>query len=127
MKLGISYGVMGLGALLLVTSIAWPMVFPSTSYWDQADEDQLEEIQSKVHNLSYLVAQAEQQTDPRKNKMSGEKMMEYRELKVKAQEMLDERDAAIQRPGFISSLLRYTGLGGLVVGVIGYYVVREAD
>lgn len=125
MKLGIAFGAIGLGALLLVGSIGWPVMFPSTTYWKQADEDQLEEIQTKVHTLSYLVAQAEEQPDPRKNKMSGEKMMEYRVLKQEAEEMLKQRDNARSRPGFIANILRWSGIGGLLLGIVVYYAVRE--
>ena len=48
------------GALVLVASIAWPSVFPSSTYWSEVDEAELEEMQSRVHNLSYLAAQAEE-------------------------------------------------------------------
>lgn len=123
----IPYGLMGLGFVLLIASIFWSSFFPATNYWSEADEQQLEELQSKVHNLSYLVAEAENEPDPRKNRMSGEKMMEYRELKVQAEELLAQRDNASARPAFQSTLLRYGGIGSLLLGVGIYYVVRESD
>lgn len=127
MKLAIPFGAMGLGGILLAASIVWPIVFPSTSYWNEADEQRLTEVQAKVHNLSYLVAEAEVKVDPRKNRMSGEKMMEYRELKTEAQDLLDRRDSAIERPGYISKILRFTGIGSLFLGIAGYYVVQQAE
>jgi len=113
------------GALILVASIAWPSVFPSSTYWSEVDEAELEEMQSRVHNLSYLAAQAEEQPSRRKPRMSGEEFAEYRELREKTQQRLEVRDNAISRPGFISGILRWSGIATLLAGVSIYYVVRE--
>lgn len=113
------------GAFVLVASIAWPTVFPASTYWSESDEAELEEMQSRVHNLSYLAAQAEEQPSRRKPRISGEEFAEYRDLREKTQQRLTDRDYAISRPGFIGSILRWSGIAALMIGVSIYYVVRE--
>ena len=114
-----------LGVVLLGVSAIWPRLFPATMYWKQPQEDRLEEIQSKVHNLSYLVAQAQNNPDPRKNSMSGEKFAEYRELKAEAEELLKQRDNATARPGWFSAMFRWSGIAFVVLGMGAHFVLNS--
>ena len=116
----------GLGILLLALSILWPILFPPTRTWTDEKSRRLKELSGKVQ---YAMGKLEL-AQSRPNMTGGENPAE---LKKKADEMMselkvlqDEFSSAKDSPETISTILKWSGIGVMIVGIVGHLAVKDA-
>ncbi len=117
MKGAISLGAVGLGVFCVALSLIWGLIFPATNQWTSEKATALSELSDEVHKLMFQAAAAEE--NPRAYKGNpAEVQAEYREKKAKLAELQQELESIKDSPQTSSSLLRWTGIGLVVVGAV---------
>ena len=125
MKSGIALGVVGFGLMLLVFSSIWSTLFPPTSSWTPEKASRISEVKARLNDLSFVI------NDPRHSMHSGP---DRGELKAEADTLLKEFEqlkadfeSATERPQIAAKVLKWTGISLAIVGIIGWYAVKNMD
>ena len=125
MKLGIVFGLIGLGFLLLVLSGFWSTLFPATSSWTDEKANRSSEIKSRLHNLAFIV------NAPPSSLHSGSDLgtlkAEYEQLKKENEQLNADFESAANSPKTMSKYLKWSGISLAAVGIIGWYAVKQSS
>jgi hypothetical protein len=124
MKSAVVFAAIGLGLLLLMLSGLWATLFPAKASWTEEKADRWREVKSQIYNLSFTIN--------RPNRMhggqdAGAAMAEYKALQKENDELTAEFESAAARPNTVSKLLKWTGIALTVIGVIGWYSVKNTS
>jgi len=124
MKVGIAFGLMGTGFLLLVLSGLWPKMFPATISWTPEKANRSSEIKNKLHNMAFTV------NSPKPSVRPGQDLAklkaEFEALKKENDELNAAFTSADQGPKTISKILKWSGISLAVLGVVGWYAVNQS-
>jgi hypothetical protein len=118
--------VIGFGFCLLLASVLWPLLFPATRSWTDEKSRRLKELSSKAQMAMAKVEWAE-----RKPNMTGGENPAV--LKEQAAEMMAELSAlqteftsAVDGPQTMSAILKWSGVGAMALGIVGYLATKDA-
>jgi len=116
----------GLGLVLLLLSVLWPVLFPATRTWTDEKSRRLKELSGKTQ---YAVGKLEY-AKSKPNMLGGESPAV---LQQKADELMQELEglqnefaSAKDSPQTISTVLKWSGVGTMALGVIGYLATKDA-
>jgi len=124
MKSAMAWAVIGLGFALLIGSSLWTRLFPPTMSWTEEKARRMSEVKEQLNNLSFLLYNATQRTygkhDPAELKEKYDSLLkEHEQLKV-------DFESATEAPRTVASYLKSTGILLAVLGIIGWYLVRQS-
>lgn len=117
-------GILVLGFALLALSAGWNTIFPATSSWTAEKEKHLSELKSQVHNLSFKISDPSQQVKRQGEKDPADVKAEYERLKAEAEGLMAEFQSAYDRPQFVSTALKWTGLTFAAIGIVGWFATK---
>jgi hypothetical protein len=127
MKSSVSLGIFAFGIVLLLFSGVWATLFPGTSTWVPEKAARHSEIKDRLHNLGYVVDNATRQNNVHRGSDPGPAIEEYKRLKKEFDELNADLQTAQDRPNTVSSVLKWTGLSLAAVGIIGWYIAKNAS
>ena len=124
MKLAVVFGSIGLGFLLLVLGSLWTNLFRAESSWTEEKALRSTEVQTRLSNLGPLV----KSTKPRMHAGPdpGTLKAEFDALQKENEQLNAEFESAVDRPNTLAKILKWSGITLAIVGLIGWYAVREA-
>jgi hypothetical protein len=127
MKSSVSLGMFALGVVLLIFSGVWASLFPGTSTWVPEKAARHSEIKDRLHNLGYIVDRAQRQPNLHRGSDPGPAIEEYKRLKEEFDKLNVDLQTAQDRPNTVAAILKWTGLSLAAVGIIGWYITKEAS
>jgi hypothetical protein len=125
MKSAIVFGLIGLGALLLLLSGVWTTIFNGKSTWTPEKSARNSEVKSKLYNLAFVV-NAPGAPSMQKGQDLGAMKAEYEKLKVESEQLTAEFKSATEGPKTTSSVLKWTGISICGLGLIGWYAANQS-
>jgi hypothetical protein len=113
--------IMVVGGLLLLGALVWPCSKNPQDYWTEADAQERTEAGLQYHAMTHrhAHAQTEQQEQVAEEKLEAARAR-YKETDHTFQDAQDR----YRRP---AALMRWSGIACLVVGMLGYYLLRAAS
>jgi preprotein translocase subunit Sss1 len=124
MKSSAALGAVALGFLLLVGGGVWTKLFPGTSSWTPEKAARWSEVKDRVYTLSFVV-----HGKPRMHagRDSASVKQEYDALLKENEQLKAEFESVATRPNTISKVLKWAGISLAVIGVIGWYAVKNTE
>ncbi len=107
----------GLGALMLVLSFLWPIMFPAKEVLTEDKTARALELQTRGHNLVSQIAKAEANPNMQGGKSAGELKEELKELKGELDAIRNDFESAESTQSTMVSIFKYGGILVLAVGV----------
>jgi hypothetical protein len=126
MKAGMIYGAIILGFLCLGLSSAWSTLFPATSSWTAEKEARWTQVKQRMHTHSFVVA-GSQPVNMHRGPETGQAKQEYETLKKENEQLKAEFQSAADRPSTISKILKWSGISLAIVGIVGWYAVKDSS
>ncbi|TWT72699.1 hypothetical protein Pla123a_39980 [Posidoniimonas polymericola] len=114
MKSAIVGILVGIGVVLFVLSLVWTQIFTGESRWTPEKADQWAEVKDRLHNLSFIVNSPE---PPRRHASREEAQAEYDKVKAMANQLRSEFENAYDGPRTTATVLKWSGVGVLVLGI----------
>ena len=130
MKSSLPMLTIGLGILLLLGSVVWPMVFSTTRSWTDEKSNQLSDLSTQVAGMRFKLTQAKRQAwpgaerEPVNNLAVMQKKFDHASQELATLRI--EFESAISSPQTSSSFLKWAGLSVLVAGIFGWIALKDA-
>lgn len=125
MKSAIVFGLIAFGFMLLIASSMWTTLFPATSTWTEEKAQRSSDVKARLTDLGPLV------NSPKKRMHSGDDLgklaAEFAELRKENDVLNAEYESAAVRPHTTARILKWTGILLAVVGIVGWYAVKNMD
>ncbi|MEM9352698.1 MAG: hypothetical protein AAGA92_06775 [Planctomycetota bacterium] len=116
----------GIGIVLLLLSVLWPLLFPATSSWTDEKAQRLGQLGKEAHVAGAKLAAAKRGS----NMLGGESVVVLQEkfdnLMSEADTLREEFESADQAPKAASTLFKYAGIGVLALGIGLHFVTKDA-
>jgi hypothetical protein len=112
-----------LGFVLLASSFLWTTLFSAKSSWTPEKAERWSQVKSRLYDLGFLMntkVRMHAGPDP------ATLRTEYEELEKENQLLAAEFSSVSSRPHKIANLLKWSGIALAVVGIIGWYAVKES-
>jgi hypothetical protein len=110
-----------IGAAILGLSFTWPSL-SRRGGWSAEDAAKLRELDDQVVKLHY-------QFEAPRARTGGKPLTEtppvLRQAIDERNQLRARRDAALERPGRVSAVLRYVGIGVLLLGIVARYATAS--
>jgi hypothetical protein len=124
MKFAIAYGLVGLGALLLILSGVWTTIFNGKSTWTPEKAARSSEIKARLHNLAFTV------NSPTPSLQRGEDLgklkAEYEQLRKENDELNADFKSAAEAPKSASQIMKWSGISLAAIGLVGWYAAKQS-
>jgi len=127
MKLAVSFGLMGVGLLLLALSGVWPTLFPGTAIWTPEKAARWAEVKDRLHNLAFTVNRAETRVSMHSGSDPAATKTEFEQLKAEGELLKADFELAANRPHAVSRILKWSGISLAVLGIVGWYAVKQTS
>lgn len=125
MKSALPVGAIALGILLFIISMLWSTLFPPAARWTPEKASRSIEVKARLSNLGPLV------NAPPRSMHSGPDpaslKSEYDALVKENEELNAEFESAAESPKSVSRFLKWSGLAIALVGIIGFYAVKQTE
>jgi hypothetical protein len=120
----VSIGAVAIGFTMLVLSTLWASLFPPSSSWTAEKSARASEIKARLSNLGPLVMSPSRGThsgpDP------GTLAAEFEALKKEEQQLNAEFESARDNPQTMKGILKWSGIGLAVLGLIAWYATKSS-
>lgn len=124
MKPAITLSAVALGFALLVASSVWGRLFPPTKTWTLQKAERMSEVKARINDVGAVLYKANQRIhagpDP------GPIQAEYDALTKEFDQLKLEFETAAERPQTASAIMKWTGISLAVLGLIGWYAVKDS-
>ncbi len=128
MKSAIVFGMIGLGALLLVLSAAWSSLQPGTSSWTNEKDQELSKASDAMHLLTAKIASAESRPTNMHGGLDLPKAKADLAVLVEENKRLMGEFKGIQsKPNTIAWFMKWSGISLAILGIIGWYAVNQSN
>ena len=106
------------GLLMVVAAIIWPAVNDSRGQWTDEKAKVYQEKVARAHEGTYLEAEARGGSRHGRQPVDPERLLEHREDVKALGKLKAELEIARQRPSRIAGILKWSGVGLVVIGVV---------
>lgn len=120
-------GLLAGGIVLLIAGGVWSAFSPGSSGWKLEKAARQSELKDRLHNLGYQVDAAAQHPSMYRGADAGPAIEEYKRLKAEFDRLNADLQTAQDRPKTIAAALKWSGISLAIVGIIGWYVARNAE
>jgi hypothetical protein len=124
MKSAIVFGAIILGFTLLVLSSLWAKLFPATSSWTPEKATRSAEVKDRLNNLSFMMNRP---PSMHRGSDAGTLKAEFDQLMKENEQLNTEFQTAYDRPNTVSRVLKWSGISLSIVGLIGWYAVKNSE
>ena len=116
----------GIGLILLVGSGLWPVLFPATRTWTDEKSRRLKELAAQEQLLLGKLEIAQHR--PKMTGGQNPAMMKEQadEIRTEREALQAELTAATTGPEKMSSMLKWSGIVVLALGIVGHLATKEA-
>jgi hypothetical protein len=125
MKSAIPFGMIVVGVLLIVVSSLWAYLYPGTSSWTDEKATRAAEVKARLSDLGPLV------NPPVRRMHSGPDpaslKAEFDALQKENEQLDADFKSAAERPNVISKMLKWSGISLAVLGIVGWYAVKQTS
>jgi hypothetical protein len=125
MKPVIALGAVVVGFALLAASSVWGKIFPPTQSWTLEKADRMSKVKASINDVGAALYKAKQRIhagpDP------GPLQAEYDALIKEFDQLKREFESAAERPQTASAFLKWTGISLAVLGLVGWYAVKDSS
>lgn len=118
-------GAMALGIVLVLLSVAWTTIFPSSAKWTPDKEAHWQKVKGRMHSLSFVISDPKQ-ADARRGQDAMSAKAEFDKLKLEDDELRAQFSSAYDTPRTTSTILKWSGLSIAAVGVVGWYAANQS-
>jgi hypothetical protein len=126
MKTAIMFGVIGVGFLLLILSGFWTALFPGRSQWTDEKAARWAVVKDRLHNLSFVVNAPPGKVSMHSGPDLGKAKAEYDAIKQEATQLQADFEMAYDSPRTTATVLKWSGISLAVVGLMGWYAVKNS-
>lgn len=112
------------GLLMVVLSLFWVKLFPGNSSWTPEKAAEWAEVKDRLHNLSFIVNAPPGREPSRRQMDMAAVRNEYDQVKERSEQLKAEFTSAYDSPRTMSTVLKWTGLAIVAVGVVGGFAIR---
>jgi hypothetical protein len=124
MKLAVLMTIL-LGLLLFAASALWTTLFPPTNAWTPEKAARLSEIKGRLNELSFTLQRANGRMHSGPD--IGPLKAEYAALNKEFDELKTDFETVTERLQTVSTVLKWTGISLAIVGIIGWYAVKQTE
>jgi hypothetical protein len=125
MKLALVTGAIAIGFLLLVGSSVSSRLFPATSTWTEEKASRSADVKARLAYLGGVVNSRAPRMHGGLDPVSAK--AEFDALKTENEQLNAEFQTAHDRPNTIAWMLKWSGIGVLAVGVVGWFAVKNTS
>lgn len=122
MKSAVVIGTIGLGVALFIASALWASLFPPSNSWTPEKAQRMSEVKARLNNLSFIINEPRNfHSGPDTGTLKAESdalLKEFEQLKT-------DFESATESPQTVSFVLRWSGLSLAIIGVIGWYAIKQ--
>jgi hypothetical protein len=127
MKITAVFGAIALGFVLLALGAFWQSVFTGEASWTPEKEERWSEVKKQLHVLAFTVGNAESRPRMHGGPDLAKSKAELKALKEENEKLTQEFNGIRQKPGTVSKILKWSGIGLAVIGLIGWYAVKQTE
>ena len=127
MKLTAVFGSIAIGFLLLVLGSLWQNIFTGAASWTPEKDARWREVQDRIHVLRFAIGDGERRASMHGGPDLAKAKTEFNALKEESDRLTDEFNGIRDRPSRVSKFLKWSGIGLAVVGLIGWYAVKQSS
>lgn len=127
MRLAVVFSLISIGFLLLILSGLWVNMFPGSSRWTPEKNDRWSDVKDRMHNLGFILNDPRARTNMHSGPDRGTAKQEFDALKKEYDQLSAEFQSAHDRPHTVAKLLKWAGVSLAVIGVIGWYAVKQTS
>jgi hypothetical protein len=125
MKNAIPFAAVVLGLLLLIASTFWTRLFSQAEAWTNEKATRSAEVKARLAYLGGII-NSPNKTAPRGVTPATAKA-EFDALKKEDEQLNAEYGTIAHRPGAITKVLKWSGISLAIVGLIGWYAVKQSS
>jgi hypothetical protein len=118
------FGAIGLGFLLLILSGLWSTLFPAASSWTQEKADHWIKVKQRLYELSPLI---HGRYRPHGGPDPATIKAEYDSLQKENEQLSADYESTASRPNTIASVMKWSGMALAIVGIVGWYAVKNSS
>jgi hypothetical protein len=127
MKQTVVFSLIAIGLLLLVVGSIWKGMFTGATSWTPEKDDRWSEVKKRLHVLRFTVGSAEANPSMHGGPDLAKAKAELHALKEESDRLTAEFDGIRERPNSVAKILKWTGISLTVVGLIGWYAVKQSS
>jgi hypothetical protein len=127
MKQIIAFRLVGIGFLLLILSYFWVSWFPGNSTWTREKEEGWSKVKVRMHNIGFTLSDPKTSTSMHSGPDRGTAKAELDQLKKEYDQYATEFQSAYDRPRTASKYMKWSGIGLVALGLIGWYAVKQTE
>ena len=113
-----------LGMILMLASATWVLMFPPTRSWTQEKSEQLSELGSETNRLKFAIVEAKNNPSMHSGGNPADLQKQYDEIRKEYDVLHQEFLNAREQPQEIAAILRWSGIGLIVVGAVMTFIAR---
>ncbi len=125
MKPAIVFGLIALGSLLLVLSGVWTTISTGKSVWTPEKAARSSEIKSRLYNLAFVL-NSPGGPSMHSGQDLGVMQAEYEQLRKENDQLNADFKSASNGPKTTSTILKWSGISIVAVGIVGWYAVKQS-
>ena len=124
MKFAFATGAIAIGFALLIAGTMWSTLFSGASTWTEEKAVRAAEVKARLNNLGPIVNST--RPSMHRGQDIGTLKAEFDALLLEEQQLNADFESAADRPKTTSKILRWSGIGLAVVGLIGWYAAKQS-
>lgn len=114
-----------LGAVLLVASLVWGVLFPASSGWTEAKSLRMGEMSARAHVLGGELEAARSKPNMHGGKSAAELDTEYKQVTAELAQLAAEAEGKIEAPKTAATFMRWAGVAFVVAGGLVVFAGRS--
>jgi hypothetical protein len=115
----------GLGVVLLLTSLVWGLVFPASRGWTEEKSLRMRQLSEKAHVLGGQLQAAMARPNMHGGRSAAELDEEYKQVVAELKQLGDEAEGKIEAPKTAAKILRWSGIAFVAGGALIVFATRS--
>lgn len=127
MKLVAVFAAIALGFLLLIFGSLWQSMFTGAASWTAEKDARWTEVKDRLHVLRFTIGDGERRPNMHGGPDLAKAKTEFNTLKEENDRLTEEFNGIRQRPNTVAKVLKWSGISLAVIGLIGWYAVKQSS
>lgn len=127
MKVALVFGSIAIGFLLLILGSLWQSMFTGAASWTPEKDARWTEVKDRLHVLRFTIGDGERRVSMHGGPDMAKAKTEFNTLKEENDRLTEEFNGIRERPNTMAKLLKWSGISLAVVGLVGWYAVKQSS